>query len=479
MENMQILLVEDSKTFAQTVSDSLRKIAGVEITLAESRDSAIRLLITQFFDVVVLDLAIPTTDNGLDRAPEHGQKVFYETQAFAPGTPVYILTGSDPDEFSLGLAKYGHQADLWGTGNAVSTIEYYVKDRVDRLIDTVERLARDVGDTDRITIDTWGKNLNLSVEHKRALRVFTRLRGGVSCLVHQVTGGLSDARTLRVSVRDGQAHERVLCIAKLGRADRIQRERLAMDNHVELLKMGVATPLLNHLYLGLHGFAGIFYPLAEGYDKTFFDTVGEKPNEAAVIPERLRDGMQRWAGAGNVREVSVGDIRRRMLTDDALQEIRGGMEIPRCDEVEGIRVRSLEASIHGDLHGGNVLVSGSGLPVLIDFGDVGVGFSCQDPVALELSLVFHPDGVAKGISAQLVSRLNEWPDIDAYTRGNPFATVIQACREWAYRQAGSDDAVLAAAYAYAIRQLKYPTIPAANTLQLIEAVAARLVMPKL
>jgi CheY-like chemotaxis protein len=469
---MQILLVEDNKAFAKSVGDSLGKHGTV--VQAESRDSAIDLLRSSFFDLIVLDLSIPTSDNGLDRAPEHGQSVFYSAQDLAPGTPVFILTGSDPDEFSLSLARYGQRVDLWGTGEPMPTIDYYVKDRVDKLIDVVEKLAAQVSETDRIAIDTWGKNLNLGPEHKRALRVFTRLRGGVSCVVKQLTGGLSATCTLRVLVNDAHGHERVLCVAKLGYVDKVLQEKLAIDNHVELLRMGVATPLLNHLYLGLHGFAAIFYPLAEGYDQTLFEIVAGKIDVAASVAIKLREGMQRWVGAGTIKEVNIGDLRRRVLSDEAMTELQEKIVVPDYVSIERIQIRVREASIHGDLHCGNVLVSGGGVPVLIDFGDAGLGYSCQDPIALELSLIFHPDSVSMGISSPLAARIGEWPDRDAYLKGNPFAPFIQACRDWAYQQSGSDAAVLAAAYAFAVRQLKYETVSAQVALTLIAQIAASL-----
>lgn len=125
------------------------------------------------------------------------------------------------------------------------------------------------------------------------------------------------------------------------------------------------------------------------------------------------------------------------------------------------------------MHGTNILFDGANQPVLIDFGDVGAGPSCVDPVTLEFSTVFHPDAVFLGLSRKIAPALPQWPDPDAYYAKHPFPTFAKACREWAYDVAGTDLAVLAAGYAYALRQLRYDTVDKAKTLELLGAILAR------
>lgn len=471
---MHVLFVEDNKTFADTMESSLQKIAGVNATLVRSRDSALAALDSCFFDVIVLDLAVPTQDDALDIAAEHGQAVFYEARRLCPGTPIYILTGSEPDEFALSLARYGNQVDLWGTGQQVASIVYHAKERADRLLDDLQLLAGEIAITDAITIDTRGRNIELGREHKRSLRVFSRLHGGVSCLIERVGGGLSSARTLRVTVKDDQDRVRLLCIAKLGAAEVVQREGEAFEQHVKLLRIGAATPLLKHLHLGLRGFAGIFYALAEGYDETLFDVVSKRPETIRDVVAAAKSGMERWPGAGIVQTVKVREIRRRLLSDDALGDLQLRFDIRNIQALEDLEVRARVACIHGDLHGGNILISTKGDPVLIDFGDVGSGFTCLDPVTLELSMIFHPDGHSLSIADKFLPRVHEWPNIEVYAQDNPLASVIESCRDWAHDQGGSDDAVLAAGYAYAVRQLKYDTVDPEITLSLIDSIASRL-----
>ncbi|MFA1684537.1 phosphotransferase [Achromobacter dolens] len=472
---MHVLFVEDNKTFAEAIASSLRKTPGSTVTVAASRDSAMSALREQFFDILVLDLGIPTRDDGLDIAPEHGQTVFYEALNSCPGTPIFILTGSEPDAFALSLARLGNQIDLWGTGHPIATIDYRTKESADQLLDSMNMFAKEIATTDAITIDTRGRKIDLSVELRRALKVFTRAHGGVSCEIQRVGGGLSGALTLRMSVKDEQAHDRLLCIAKLGSAQDVQCENDAFEQHVKLLRIGAATPLLKHINRGLRGFAGVFYSLAEDHDETLFDVIAKRPQAVAPILHAVRAGMERWPGAGTMRQVKVQEIRRRLLSDGALAEIQKKFDLPEIAAVEELEVRAHSACIHGDLHGGNILISNKDAPILIDFGDVGPGFSCIDPITLELSMIFHPDSNQNGVAQSLLGRIHDWPDIESYCTQNPLSPVIEACRDWAHDQGGSDGAVLAAGYAFAVRQLKYETVDPQVTTGLIRAISTKLV----
>jgi CheY-like chemotaxis protein len=471
---MRILFVEDNKTFAASVERSLAKMENVSVTTAMSRETALKALRTEFFDLLILDLSMPTTDGGLDTAPEHGQAVFYEAQTVTKGTPIYILTGSDPDAFSSRLARHGERIDLWGTGVLTHTIDYRVKEDADLLVEDVKNIAAEIARTDAISLDTRGRNIGLTPEQKRTLRVFTRRHGGVSCLIEQLGGGLSDARVLRATVRDDRGHARALCVAKLGSAENVHKESMAYDQHVKLLRMGAATPLVMLLDQGVRGFAGIFYTLAEGHDQTLFDVIAERVDVLPKIVSQVRDSLSRWSLASNVRQVKIRDIRRRVLKDESLVEIEKQFGLALIDHIENIDVRVAESCIHGDLHGGNILVNRENVPVLIDFGDVGQGFTCLDPITLELSMLFHPDGKKYGLADHIIPKIEHWPDIETYVDKNPLGAAIQACRDWAHDVGASDKAVLAAGYSFAVRQLKYDTVDPTITLKLIHRIGQKL-----
>ena len=72
-----ILVVEDDPDYIRDIEDVLRTLSpGREVKVARSRDSAFTLLSAEFFDIVVLDLNIPTSDAMLDGDSQHGFAVF-------------------------------------------------------------------------------------------------------------------------------------------------------------------------------------------------------------------------------------------------------------------------------------------------------------------------------------------------------------------------------------------------------------------
>ena len=128
---------------------------------------------------------------------------------------------------------------------------------------------------------------------------------------------------------------------------------------------------------------------------------------------------------------------------------------------------------HADLHGGNVLVKPTGQPLLIDYGDVGPGPSPMDPVTLELSLVFHPDSSAASSGWPTTDQCRAWANLDQFVAGCPFESFVRACRDWAFESANVGERVVyAVAYAYALRQLKYPGTDSLKALAIAEAAMA-------
>jgi len=110
---------------------------------------------------------------------------------------------------------------------------------------------------------------------------------------------------------------------------------------------------------------------------------------------------------------------------------------------------------HGDLHGLNVLVTPEGEPTLIDYGDVRRANAALDPVTLELSVVYHPamQGHLGGWPSEM--QAENWGDIDVFCSGCPVEAFVRACRAWAVNVSAGEQEVLATAYAYSVRQVKY------------------------
>jgi len=425
------------------------------------------------FDLVVLDLTIPSASGQLDEAPAQGQAVFYKVREVAPGTPVFFLTGSEPDAFSRQLARYGENIDLWGGGSQCETVSYFIKEETSEIVERIKALAAELAETTRIIIDTRGRDLGLDERDQRLLQIFTRLARGVACTVAPLGGGLSDARVFKVTAKNAGDATLVVCAAKLGSKDQISEEYRAYDTHVKNLTIGLFPPVYCMIQSGVGGAGGLFYTLSEESESLFARIVADKSTIRALIAE-IQAGLLRWTNAGSVSEMGVQDIRRQYIDDEAFDTIKQKHGAEHFDEIEGSTVRIRQSVVHGDLHGGNILVDPRGRPVLIDFGDVAEGFAAIDPVTLELSMLFHPDGIKARLSKPLADRIDQWPHIDNYVEENDLKDVIQATRSWAHDVAGGDRAVLVAGYVFAARQLKYDTVEPEVALRLIASIRAKL-----
>lgn len=470
---MRILLVEDNKSYAATLRDTILKLGNTFVDVAQSRKSAVDLLNEQFFDVVILDLEIPTIDDAFDLELEHGQAVFYHARKVAPGTPVYILTASEPGLFLVNLVRQGQSVDIWGTGEPVPTVDYYLKEDVLNLFNKLKGFAAQITKTEEVIINKGGKHIDLSEEQKRTLKVFTRSNGGVSCKIHRL-GGLSDAIVLKIAVYDETGHVRLECVGKLGLVKHVDKEVAAYEAEVKHLKLGAFAPVLSYICMGLRGFSGIFYSLADEYKLTFFDVLIKHPAAAPGVLHKIREALSRWSDARKVEKVLISDVRRKVLSDENFNTIVAKFELKHLFDFELCGVTISTSCTHGDLHGGNILVNEKFSPVLIDFGDVGAGFTCLDPLTLELSMLFHPDGSSLGIAQQLEEIIDKWPDMDSYVKSNPLKEVIEYCREWAHDLGPNDESVLVGAYAFVLRQLKYETVRPEVTLRLLSKIVERI-----
>jgi hypothetical protein len=176
--------------------------------------------------------------------------------------------------------------------------------------------------------------------------------------------------------------------------------------------------------------------------------------------------------------VGVGDFPGGYLFDRNYGDFSIGVD--KRAELAGIDIGPIEARTinaahccqHGDLHCANVVFVRNGHPMLIDFGDVGTFFPAVDPVTLELSTVFHSQHASLPPCWPTEDNMRHWVDVNQFVIGCSFADFIRACRAWAIAEAASPEEVVAAAYAYAVRQLKYPDTNKALARALINACVA-------
>jgi len=468
---MQILFVEDNFSYADTLTTVVNdKFPGVSWNVTDNSGSAEELLESNFYDLVILDLCMPSIPSGLEKNVENGQRLFYLIQQLMPGTPIYILTGSDLDSFATGLSRHGERIRLWGAEQEFPTVLYFRKNKTPELIEELSGVYHEILSVNSISINTRGKAISFAKGQERAIKTFVRSMGGVDGVYHPLSG-LSGALVGRIEVRDTQLKIIGAFVAKLGLSSKIQKEHESYARHVRLMPINTFTPLLSGIDKGIKEYGAIFYTLAEGYKETFFEVVRRDAVAAVSVIEQVRASLERWSNVREVSKVTVGEIRKGKLDDETFEETIKKYGLEKIRDIENIHVNASISCIHGDLHGGNILVNQAGTPVLIDFGDVGFGYTGLDPITLEMSLIFHPDCLLSGISQEIQSSLEHWPIIDEYCKNNPFGNLVKYCRDWAYDISGDDRSVLAAGYAFAIRQLKYNNVNADKTISLIMRIA--------
>nr|BFE94183.1 hypothetical protein GCM10020185_47190 [Pseudomonas brassicacearum subsp. brassicacearum] len=101
-EYMNILIIEDDPDFVEDITRRVSAICRDPVyTITSSKDTAIFFEIqNNFFDLILLDLRIPSLQNAMDSDPEKWQSRFiFFSLANAPGTPLFILTGSSAEDF--------------------------------------------------------------------------------------------------------------------------------------------------------------------------------------------------------------------------------------------------------------------------------------------------------------------------------------------------------------------------------------------
>lgn len=450
---MRILVVEDDENFLAEYLLALNAVPGLQVTTAKSRDAAVTCLETEFFDVIGLDLKLPTTDHAMDLDITHGEAVFGTAQSLTPGTPVLFLTGSQADPIYESILETKEKVDLWGDGTKVDTIQLKRKSQVAEFVDIVAGYAKRIAELNTIEISRNGLNVELSEEDKRVIRVMARSFGGTGVSLASTDGGLSASRVLRMTVVGDQGGEKLRAIVKLAGVAAVDDEE-GRVRQLHVLRQGDYAPFISTVKAGTRRAAGILYRLADDFDSNAFALLAQSDDRAAAAVAAVKQAVAPWLATASVQPTSVAAIRAAYLQDDVAHALAAqyGLSI---QQIEQKVARSRRSCAHGDLHGVNVLIGQDDRPILIDFGDVGINPSAMDPITMELSLFSHPAGqaVGKGWKPDFTV---PWRDLAAYSGTSPFPNYIKATRQWAHEAGFGDDDVYANAYGYCLKQLKYP-----------------------
>jgi CheY-like chemotaxis protein len=386
---MFVLVVEDKAEFVDAIRSMLSELPGEpNVKVASSRDSALALIEGEFFDLIILDLRIPTKDGGLDDTPLHGHAVFTKAREIAPGTPILVLTGSPVEDFVETLLRQKQDVDIWGEGRRVMTVDILKKYEFERGRTKLQPIAAAIRALGEIELHREG--ITLRIEDDRLIRIFARKFGGARCVVSQLGGGLSNAVVVRLRVTDvggARVHD---AVAKLGSPSEIIDECDRFDRLVSRLDARATPRKLATLDHGARARAGIFYGLAEGFDHTAFEMANGSDAFVAILVRNIEAATGRWLEDVAESRKTIREVRRRLLNDSDQAEILKTFPIPWALEFESRKIQMRWAYVHGDLHGSNLLIASDGEIVLIDYGDVGEGPASLDPVTLELSTLFHP-----------------------------------------------------------------------------------------
>ena len=465
---LHLLLVEDDNDFVDALRRIVEELPGeTELRAVGSRQGAYEAL-SSFVDLIILDLKIPTVEGALDADPRHGSAVFNKIRTAAPGTPVLVLTGSPGEVF---LANQGmdsqQQVDVWGEGEERGTIRFVRKDNIGQCRELLCAVASAVEGLS--SVELAGGGIELTVAEDRLLRIFARKVRGRRCAVSELRGGLSDARVLRLAVTDEQGAPLHDAVAKLSSHEEVRSEADCYDVEVVRLAPAATPRKLGLLEYGAHRLAGVFFGLADGSEGSAFQVAGKSPERASEIVASLEESMQKWTEGVPERRRTIRSVRRPLLGDELFREVQESLDLAWVEEFERRRIQVRVGCSHGDLHGENVLVASSGAQ-LIDYAEVGPGPASLDPVTLELSVLFHPRGPGYGGAWPSGDHAKAWGSLEQYLEECPFPKFVKECRAWALRSAAGWREVAACAYAYLVKQLKYPEADRRRACALLEGV---------
>ena len=464
-----VLAVEDNEDFVDELHTIIANLPiTVEVRVAGSRDDAFDMLEEGFLDLVVLDLKIPTLSGALDAHPEHGHAVFNRIRKVAPGTPIFVLTGSPAEDFLSDLVlRNQQQIDIWSEGRKSGTIFFLKKYDIDKCPEILMPVAQAIAGLSEVEVQRNG--LDLCLAEDRLIRIFSKKFKGMRCVASELGGGRSGARVFRLFVTNSQGAQVVNAVAKISTHSDVRREGDCYDNFVVRLDPAATPRKLATLEFGAHKLAGVFFGLADGFDQSAFDIAGSSPDRSKMVVNSVKTATAGWVTGVPETRKEIGQLRRRALSDESLNQIRYEFDLDWIDDFENREIQACWACSHGDLHGGNVLVSADSV-ALIDYADVGDGPASLDPITLELSLLFHPDAPCMGSAWPSTEQAKAWGDLEVYIEDCPFPQFIQECREWAVSVGAGNREIAASAYSYLVRQLKYADTNKALALSLLDGV---------
>ncbi|MGD9138689.1 MAG: response regulator [Desulfobacterales bacterium] len=94
---LTVLIIDDEKDFLDIMAERLNA-RGMQVSTADSAETALDLIRKKSFDAVIMDLMMPEMDGF------KALKLFKETK---PDLPIILLTGNLPEEKCIEAVKLG------------------------------------------------------------------------------------------------------------------------------------------------------------------------------------------------------------------------------------------------------------------------------------------------------------------------------------------------------------------------------------
>jgi len=471
---MRVLIVEDDKNTVAVLVQELLKIPHVTTEVAESKEAALNALQATEFDFVINDLRIPTMNGALDADKVHGLAVHSYVREHSNGTPIVIFTGYETFELAQQLYESSARCDVWASKTEIPLTRLFSKTQLPECLAAVKAAADQLAAVESVEISMGAASLTLSQKQCRVLQLFGRFNSGANIIVSQLGGGLSNTTVFRVTVEDQKGAPASHAVAKIGPINLLADERERYETYVApVMAPGCFAPVIRFCNAGAGNFGGIFYSLASVHEETLLDVLEARPQDGPKIVHRLRTIEGPWQSKTHLENKTVGDIRRLFISDGDFAAVAPNLSFDWL-KLESKQIALPFCRQHFDLHGLNVLISNGAEPLVIDYGEVGVGPACVDPLILELSVLFHPSAERLRDSWPSEDQAKVWDDLSSFSKGCTFAEYVSECRKWSHDVASRDSAVYATAYSFAVRQLKYPKVRHDLALNIAAAACRRL-----
>jgi hypothetical protein len=227
---------------------------------------------------------------------------------------------------------------------------------------------------------------------------------------------------------------------------------------------------LNEYAAGCANKKGICYRFATNFDSNYFNYLTISEDSTLDILEKIRPILDVWNNEKQVKQISIGEIRRLLCSDAKFEKLGAIRKDFQLEEFEKKVINANFCTQHSDLHGHNILVSEDLNPILIDYGDIQEAPAVLDIITLELSQYFHPS--MKECSPPSLEIFEKWFDNDSYLSAVSFPKVGGFLREWKSDNSFMERDYIATVYAYAVRQLTYDETNKEIATKLIERAIA-------